>query len=30
MTNAFVILSEALRPGGDLSRARRAMRERAT
>ncbi len=28
-TNAFVVLSEALRPGGDLSRAWRALRERA-
>ena len=27
VTNAFVILSEALRPGGDLSRAWRALRE---
>jgi hypothetical protein len=30
VTNAFVVLSEALRPGGDLSRAWRALRERAT
>lgn len=29
VTNAFVILSEALRPGGDLSRAWRALREHA-
>jgi hypothetical protein len=28
VTNAFVVLSEALRPGGDLSRAWRALRER--
>jgi hypothetical protein len=28
VTNAFVVLSEALRPRGDLSRARRALRER--
>jgi hypothetical protein len=28
VTNAFVVLSEALRPGGDLRRARRALRER--
>ena len=27
VTNAFVLLSEALRPGGDLSRAWRALRE---
>jgi hypothetical protein len=27
VTNAFVIFSEALRPGGDLSRAWRALRE---
>ncbi len=27
--NAFVVLSEALRPGGDLSRAWRALRERS-
>lgn len=27
VTNAFVILSEVLRPGGDLSRAWRALRE---
>ena len=27
LTNAFVVLSEALRPGGDLSRAWRALRE---
>lgn len=27
VTNAFVVLSEALRPGGDLSRAWRALRE---
>ena len=26
VTNAFVVLSEALRPGGDLRRARRALR----
>ncbi len=29
MTNVFVLLSEALRPGGDLRRAWRALRERA-
>ena len=29
VTNAFVVLSEALRPGGDLSRAWRAWREQA-
>lgn len=29
VTNAFVVLSEALRPGGDLSRAWRALRERS-
>ena len=29
VTNAFVVLSEALRPGGDLSRAWRALREHA-
>ena len=28
VTNAFVVLSEALRPGGDLSRAWRALRKR--
>jgi hypothetical protein len=28
VTNAFVVLSEALRPGGDLSRAWRELRER--
>jgi hypothetical protein len=28
VTNAFVVLSEALRPGGDLRRAWRALRER--
>ena len=29
VTNAFVVFSEALRPGGDLRRAWRALRERA-
>ena len=29
VTNAFVVLSEALRSGGDLSRAWRALRERS-
>ena len=29
VTNAFLVLSEALRPGGDLNRAWRALRERA-
>jgi hypothetical protein len=29
VTNAFVVLSEALRPRGDLRRAWRALRERA-
>jgi hypothetical protein len=29
VTNAFVVLSEASRPGGDLSRAWRALRERS-
>ena len=29
VTNAFVVLSEALRPGGDLSRAWQALRERS-
>ena len=29
VTNAFVVLSEALRPGGDLNRAWRALRRRS-